>query len=165
MSRKMHLLVAALAMGVATLATYAEAADQKWYPGITCVKEGTRGSWKRWFGTVFNDATNDGLDLICPLTRDGTSITSASVQVWARSSVGDGGIPACELHFEFASGASVFGWSELQAVATPNSPNIQTITWGAHSVAGGDYYYANCFLPKKGALGASHIARWSVTEP
>lgn len=166
--KKAYVLAAGLAAAVMVAAAVpggeARAADGKWYPGIICTKDTTRGTWSRWFGTVANISTTQGLDLTCPLVRDGTSITSASVQVFSRSTVQDG-FPGCELHFEFASGSSVFGSSDFQVAPTVNSANVQTINYGAQSVSGGDYYYGVCFLPRTTGNGTSHVVRWGVTEP
>lgn len=157
--------VLAVAATMMLASSDAGAVDTKWFPALSCVKDTffSGESMTNWNGTIVNPSSTTGLHVKCPLVRDGTQINSASIQVFDRTPGIGSGFAACQINYEFASGASVFWGSSIHDASDGPMTNVQTMTYGA--LTGGDYYYADCFLPRTGPLGASHLVRFSIVEP
>jgi hypothetical protein len=160
-------LAATIAASLAFIAVAgdAQAADNKWFSGLTCYLDVNYPSQNtrllRWNGTLVNDSSSLPLGVVCPLTRDEVSIASASVQVWDYGGgAAGGGQFSCTLVYEFMSGASLFQFSNTNVTPAPN-PNLQTIP--LTGLTGGTYYWGSCVIPKV-VSGWSHLVRWHVSE-
>jgi hypothetical protein len=74
--------------------------------------------------------------------------------------VDNGGLFRCGISYEFVTNSEFFGFSDSDATSGPGT-NMQTINLGA--IAGGDYYYGYCVIPKV-VSGWSHLVSWKVVE-
>jgi len=133
-------------------------------PGIVCHSVGG-GTLSEFGGTLANGSAASDANVSCPLGRDGNGAASSllagsTIQVFDRN-------PAvastCTLINEFASGSTVFQIANTQS--TPAgffSVNFTTLTYPA--LAGGDYYHAQCSIPRTSGGQVSHLVRFRLND-
>ena len=136
----------------------------KTLPGISChaVSGGALGEFG---GTVNNLSATSELNVSCPLGRDG-NLGSASLSAGSSIQVFDRNptvASSCTLINEFGSGTTVFQIANTQS--TPGgffSSNITTLTYPA--LSGGDYYHAQCSIPRSSGGSVSHVVRFRLFD-
>lgn len=136
----------------------------KTLPGITCHAV-SGGVLSEFGGTVSNASSTSDLNVSCPLGRDGNlgsaSLSAGStIQVFDRHPTLDS---TCTLVNEFASGSSVFQIANTQS--TPAgffSSSVATLTYPA--LSGGDYYHAQCTVPRTSSGNFSHLVRFRLLD-
>jgi hypothetical protein len=145
-------------LAIALVSTSAHAIDTKVYAGINCQKYGTNGTYAAYWGTVQNSSSTQDMQVVCPFVHDETNINSATMRVWDRHTTLD---ISCDLRGEYASGSSVFQFTDSRSSSGFGS-SIQDVNFSG--LGGGDYYYAFCAIPRTSSGQTSHIIQFWINE-
>ena len=163
MSKKTRLLIAGILGSTLAFASVGSGAEYKAYPGAYCKQPiwnpGDLGIAQPWFTTLLNASTTAELSLVCPLVRDSSHISSATIQVYDRHPTQD---VHCWMFFEFASGSDVFRFDEYKKT-TGSGVGVKNLQYG--TLQGGETYYAQCQLPRAHEGTFSDLAALVVHEP
>jgi hypothetical protein len=163
MSKRTSLLISGILGSTLAFASIVSGAEYKAYPGAYCKQPiwlaSDPGSPELWLTTLANASTTAELSLLCPLVRDSSYISSATIQVYDRHPTQD---VHCWIFFEFASGADIFRFDDYEK-STGEGVGVKNLQFG--TVQGGETYYAQCQLPRKVNGNSSHLASLIVHEP
>jgi hypothetical protein len=147
---------AALFTGIAFLSDGASA-DLKAYPGAQCARV-SGGTFDYFAGTVMNTSSASDLNVICPLVRDVSSISSARIVVFDRHPTLN---VSCTMNTETAVGSN-FTFVSQTRVSAGFGSNLQNLNFTA--LGANEYYYATCSIPRVDNGNTSHVASIRVVE-
>lgn len=152
---KLGILACTLLTGTGAFAT-----DGKVYPGATC-RALTGGSFVNYGGTVMNSSSTSELEVICPFVRDTGSIEGGVVVTYDRNSTKS---VACTIVSEMATATGLTASIASTSSGNAYSSTTDVVVSPFGSIAGGDYTYATCSVPRTASGNASHIAGFSINE-